>query len=186
MATRQGIVLGPIAQTQRNAYSLLVTTGYTTPIPPYNTTYAQDAINMNNASSGPLRTGQVIYAYHHLALKRLTETANSHYHAFQDFYQVPTYGGAYGNLGYNDFNGGAGDRTSYFENKSSGYPLYYYTFVWKGITLGATSALTYPTSIPITGFSSGLTIYAADYSRLKVALTELSSHAHTINDRTSK
>lgn len=186
MAVRQGIVLGPIAQTQRNSFQLLVTTGYTSPIPPYNTGYAQDGTNLSNASAGPLRTGQVIYGYHHLALKRLIETANSHYHQYQDYYQVPTYGGAYGNYGYTDANGGAGDRNSYYEVKNTGYPQYHTVINFKGIYINAYNNFTYPTTLPITTFYRGYTIYASDYNILRTAITELGDHGHTILDRTSK
>ena len=183
MAQRQGIVLGPITQTSRLPISSTpsVTTGYVTPIPPYNTGYSQDATNL----ATNIAASTLIYGYQSLALKRLYECAASHYHRYNDYYQVPTYGGAYGNLGYNDNNGGAGDRNTYYEAKSTDYPRYGILTNWKGIVFWSYYTLTYPLSVPITNFSAGLVIYQSDYNKMVTATVELKTHSHIIKDRTS-
>jgi hypothetical protein len=181
MATRQGIALGPIAQTQRSTTSIGISTGYATPIP--------GGSNYQNDSAGlavNIARYTVIYGYQHLALKRMYELAASHFHFVNDYYQIPTYGGAYGNLGYNDSNGGAGDRTTYYETRSTDYPRYGSVGSFKGIPIVTYVALTYPLSLPISNFGRGLRIYASDYAVLRVGVIEMGTHSHLYNERTSR
>jgi hypothetical protein len=180
MATRQGIALGPLAQTYRNTTGLFASTGYVTPIPG-GSNFLVDA----NGLATNIARSTVIYGYQHLALKRIYEVAVSHYHSVTDYYQVPTYGGAYGNLGYNDSNGGAGDRNAYGSTVYSGYPRYGIVFYLKGIPIVSYLDMTYPLSLPISNFSRGLRIYRDDYEVLRTGIIELMSHSHLINDRTS-
>jgi len=180
MATRQGIALGPIAQTSRNTVGLFVSTGYASPIPG-GSTYPVDSAGLATNITG----GTVIYGYQHLALKRMYECAVSHYHVTTDYFQVPTYGGAYGNLGYDDSNGGAGDRTTYSQPTYSDYPRYGQVSSFKGVPLITYLAMTYPLSLPVYNFSRGYRIYADEYMILRLGCIELGSHSHLINERTS-
>jgi hypothetical protein len=180
MAQRQGIALGPLAQTSRNTTGIFASTGYVTPIPG-GSNFLVDA----NGLATNIARNSVIYGYQHLALKRIYEVAVSHYHSFTDAYQVPTYGGAYGNLGYNDSNGGAGDRNNYNSTAYSDYPRYGTVGYFKGVPFVTYVAMTYPLSLPISNFSRGLRIYRDDYEVLRTGIIELMSHSHLIIDRTS-
>ena len=181
MATRQGIALGPIQQTQRFTTSIGISTGYATPIPG-GTNYVADSAGL----AANVNPQTVIYGYQHLALKLMYELAVSHFHFVNDYYQVPTYGGAYGNLGYNDSNGGAGDRTTYYETRTTDYPRTGVKGSFKGIPTVSYFAMTYPLSLPIGNFSRGLKIYRDDYIVLRQGVIELSQHSHLYNERTSR
>ena len=180
MATRQGIALGPIQQTQRSTTMLGISTGYATPIPGGTNYQADSAALAINISPNT-----VIYGYQHLALKRMYELAVSHFHFVNDYYQVPTYGGAYGNLGYNDSNGGAGDRNTYFDVRTTDYPRYGSPGSFKGIPIVTYVAMTYPLTLPAYNFARGLRIYRDDYMVLRLGCIELGSHSHLLNERTS-
>lgn len=182
MATRQGIALGPIAMTERaTLLGLFVSTGYASVIPG-GSSYSVDAAGL----ATNIAPSTIIYGYQMQALKRLYECAVSHYHAVNDHFQVPTYGGAYGNLGYNDSNGGAGDRTTYSQATYSDYPRYGVQGSFKGIPTVSYFSMTYPLSLPISNFSRGLRIYAYDYDILRTGCYELNSHSHLVNERTSR
>ena len=181
MATRQGIALGPIQMTQRSTTLLGISTGYATPIPG-GTNYVNDSA----ALAANVNPQTVIYGYQHLALKRMYELAVSHFHFVNDYYQVPTYGGAYGNLGYTDTNGGAGDRTTYFDVRTTDYPRTGIRGSFKGIPTVSYFEMTYTLSLPITNFSRGLRIYASDYTILRQGVIEIGQHSHLINERTSR
>jgi len=181
MATRQGIALGPIQQTQRFDSGFTVSTGYASPIPG-GSSYPVDSAGLATNIS----RSTVIYGYQHLALKRLYECAVSHYHNVLDYYQVPTYGGAYGNLGYNDSNGGAGDRTTYYEARTTDYPRYGQVGYFKGMPIVTYVTMTYPLSLPAYNFARGLRIYRDDYMVLRLGCIELGSHSHLYNERTSR
>ena len=184
MAQRQGIALGPVesvnryAKAQANSYYYLTGIQYVSPLP----TPGNFKSDLRTILSTMIVQDNVIYSYHIKAIKALLETAVSHYHVYDDFYQIPTYSGAYGNYGYNDDNGGAGDRKTYSEVKNSTRTITAYPQGGGGFTysdeLGALP-------LPVVGIEVGDKILADDYLLMKVATENIKTHTHLISDRKS-
>lgn len=189
MAQRQGIVLGPLATTQRQAKIQINGTSYKLGVEyvsPLSATGSYKS-DIKTLLDSMFVQDTIIRAVHMECLRRLINSVNSHYHVYDDYYQVPTYSGAYGDLGYNDSNGGAGDRNTYSEEKTSGVPRYTVPRVVLGQTVYDYYNLTYPDLSPsLKGIALGDKIYADDYLCFKIATDQLGSHSHTISDRTAK
>lgn len=189
MAQRQGIVLGPIATTQRQPKTQLggvsykVGVDYQSPLTPPGT-YKADIKTL----LGEMFVQDVIIrAVHMECLRALINTMNSHYHVYDDYYQVPTYAGAYGDYGYTDTNSGAGDRNTYSEEKASGVPKHGVDRTVLGQTVIDYFDLSYTdVRVPLKGIAYGDKIYADDFNCFRTATAELAKHGHPITDRTAK
>jgi hypothetical protein len=181
MAARQGIAVGPTAQTGRNQWvPPLSSVTYTSPIPGS----TGGGADLNNMLSTWFQAGQIIYYVHIEALRRGINYWLNHYHQYADYYQVPTYGGAYGNQGWTDSNGGAGDRNSYWRLSNSAGPKIATLSSGKYGAFWAYSDLT-RTNVSASSLGVGLKILASDYQPMSTAVTEIKSHSHVINDQTS-
>jgi len=182
MAQRQGIALGPVelvnryAKAQTNGYYYLTSVQYVSPLPaPGN--FKSD---IKTILSTMIVQDNVIYSYHIKAIKALLETALSHYHVYDDFYQIPTYNGAYGNYGYNDDNGGAGDRKTYSEVKNSSRTVVASPQGGGGFTYSSELS---DSALPVAGVDVGDKILSDDYLLMKTATANIKTHTHLISDR---
>ena len=102
-----------------------------------------------------INSGNTIFAADINRIATLINEMNGHYHTTTaDAYQLPTYGNT-------------GDRTEYYETKSTSTPVE-----------GAMVTLD-------TNTSAGSTIQATRHNELANALNDLRAHYHTIDDRTS-
>ena len=112
-----------------------------------------------------MAAGNKIYASDVNSLISLYNTMNSHYHRYDDAYQLPTYGTGYGDNPGGALSGaGTWDRTNYYEDKDTSVPV-------SGASIG--------------GISVGNTITASKHNEIATQSRNLSSHYHTINDRTN-
>jgi hypothetical protein len=99
-----------------------------------------------------INSGNTIYANDLNRIATLINEINGHYHTTTaDAYQLPTYGNN-------------GDRTEYYESKSTG---------------GPDAIITAPTDT-----SSNSTITASRHNELKDSINEIRAHYHQIDDRT--
>ena len=184
MAQRQGIVLGPVesvnryAKVQTNGFYYLTTVPYVSPLP----TPGNFKSDLKTILSTMIVTDNIIYSYHIKALKALVETAVSHYHVYDDYYQIPTYSGAYGNYGYTDDNGGAGDRRTFSETKNSSRTIVASPQDGGGFTYSSELA---DSALPVAGINVGDKILSDDYLLMKAATLNVKSHTHLISDRKS-
>jgi hypothetical protein len=106
-----------------------------------------------------IASGNTIYASDLNTIATLINNMNGHYHGYGDAYQLATYGAGYGQ------NPGAGDRTNYYERKST-------NSIDASINTGTSTA-------------ANTDITAARHNELRNAINELRSHYHGINDRTA-
>lgn len=108
----------------------------------------------SNSPISTLRTkiaaGNVIYASDINSLKDLINGWLGHTHTYDDAYQLATYGNN-------------GDRTNYYENKTTA-------------TIGQSN---------VGAVSNTTTIASSHHNTLKDRTNSLRSHLHSINDRTS-
>lgn len=184
MAQRQGIVLGPVesvnryAKLQANGYYYLTSVQYISPLP----TPGNFKSDLRILLSTMIVQDNIIYSYHIKAIKALLETAVSHYHVYDDYYQIPTYNGAYGNYGYTDDNGGAGDRNTFSEVKNSSRTVVMYDQEGGGFTYSNELG---DLPLPVIGVEVGDKILSDDYLLMKTATDNIKSHTHLISDRKS-
>jgi hypothetical protein len=121
-------------------------------------TYGTVDVNTVNTLKSSMVSGNVMYASDVNTLINLYNTMNSHYHRYDDAYQLATYGAGYGNWP------GAGDRNNYYEDKDTSYPV--------GATAIATVANT-------------TTATASKHNEIAGQSRTMKTHYHTINDRTA-
>jgi hypothetical protein len=100
-----------------------------------------------------ITSGNTIYANDLNRIATLINEMNGHYHTTtSDAYQLPTYGNT-------------GDRTEYYESKSTG---------------GPDATITAPTNT-----AADTAITASRHNELKDSINQVRTHYHEINDRTA-
>lgn len=136
----------PTAQTARTQKSFTLTNAGD-----WSTLIANMRANIN--------AGNTITAADVNTVIEMTNNMLGHYHTYDDAYQLATYGAGYGQWP------GAGDRTNYYENKSTN----------RGVGFPA----------DITKVTADSLITVTKHNELASASRSMRGHDHDINDRTA-
>jgi len=120
--------------------------------------YGTADINTINALKASITANTVVYASQINSLIGLYNTMNTHYHRYDDAYQLATYGAGYGQWP------GAGDRTDYYVDKDTSYPV-------SGASISTVAA--------------GSVATASKHNEIAGQSRTMKVHYHTIDDRTA-